>query len=189
MWSLLLTVALAAWPVDPHQVVAGFDRPSAPWAAGHRGVDFAAAPGDSVRAVRSGTVAFAGTVAGKPVVTIALGDGRRLTYEPVLAAVALGTAVAEGQLIGRLAAAGGHCAGGCLHLGLLAGDVYVDPRAVLPIPPAVLKPIRHHPVSPANRERPTPGPENDALALVCPGLREKRQGRGSSTSALGCACR
>lgn len=145
VWTTLLGLflpVLAVWPVHPPEVVAGFAPPPAAWAAGHRGLDFTARAGDPVWSVRSGLVTFAGTVAGKPVVAIALPDGRRLTYEPVEAQVSVGEAVDAGQLLGSLTDHGGHCAGRCLHLGLRIGEVYLDPMSVLPRPPAVLKPLR-----------------------------------------------
>ena len=46
------------------RVVRGFVEPANPYAPGHRGADLAAAPGAPVRAAGSGTVSFAGDVAG-----------------------------------------------------------------------------------------------------------------------------
>jgi hypothetical protein len=48
-----------------------FDPPACPYCAGHRTVDFAASPGDEVRAPVSGTVTFVGSVAGERYITIA----------------------------------------------------------------------------------------------------------------------
>jgi murein DD-endopeptidase MepM/ murein hydrolase activator NlpD len=125
-------------------------RPFAPppvrWAAGHRGVDLAAAPGDRVRAPAGGTVSFAGRVAGRGVVAVVLdGSGGlplRTTFEPVDAVVAAGERVSAGQLLGTVeesgpgsgagSEAGGHCGvRSCLHWGLLRGEVYLDPLFLL----------------------------------------------------------
>jgi murein DD-endopeptidase MepM/ murein hydrolase activator NlpD len=148
--SLLLTLALAlpaGWPVDDPHLVSGFRPPESDWQAGHRGVDLAARTGDPVRAMAAGVVGFVGSVAGKPVVTIELPGGNRLTYEPVRAAVRPGSRVHDGQVIGSVAPSGGHCGGvrGCLHVGLRtpAGSAragYLDPLSLLDPRPAVLKP-------------------------------------------------
>jgi murein DD-endopeptidase MepM/ murein hydrolase activator NlpD len=143
--SLLTAATLltgGGWPVDDPTVVSGFRPPDHDWEPGHRGVDLAARAGDPVRAMTAGTVGFVGTVAGTPVVTIVLADGRRLTHEPVRGSVAAGTRVREGEVIGSVAAAGGHCSAspGCLHVGLRTGDGYADPLSLLGRRPAVLKP-------------------------------------------------
>lgn len=132
----------APWPVQPTAVLERFDPPEHPWGPGHRGIDLAAATGQPVRSMTPGRVGFAGTIAGKPVVTVLLADGRRVTYEPVHAAVASGSVVATGALLGHVAASGGHCGGlaGCLHLGLKRGDEYLDPL-LLVRRPAILVPL------------------------------------------------
>lgn len=145
-WALLAAAPFGQWPVGSPTVVEGFSPPSAAWAAGHRGVDLAATTGDAVLAMQAGTVAFVGTVAGKPIVTVSYpGEaGLRSTYEPVIASVRTGDAVREGQLLGTVALLGGHCGGfhGCLHVGLRTDDRYLDPLSLLERRPAVLKPLR-----------------------------------------------
>src|SRR5687767_10311930 len=66
-------------PVDG-RVVRGFDEPAARFAAGHRGVDFAAPSGTSVRAANDGRVTFAGDVAGTLHVVLLHSGGIRTTY-------------------------------------------------------------------------------------------------------------
>jgi murein DD-endopeptidase MepM/ murein hydrolase activator NlpD len=73
-------------------------------------------------------VAFAGSIAGKPVVSIDHGSVRT-TYEPVVSRVSVGERVALGQVIGILGS-GGHCRG-CLHWGLREGRSYLDPLLLL----------------------------------------------------------
>src|SRR5215217_692811 len=63
-------------PVDG-AVVRPFEAPSSEYAAGHRGVDFAVAPGTPVRAANDGVVSFAGSVAGTLHVTIVHAGGLR----------------------------------------------------------------------------------------------------------------
>ncbi|MDX2704058.1 M23 family metallopeptidase [Streptomyces sp. PA03-6a] len=127
-----------AWPVDPSGggrrpvVERGFDPPAVPWAAGHRGVDLRAGPGAPVRAAAPGTVSYAGQVAGRGVVAIELAGGLRITYQPVRASVAVGDEVGAGQEVGVVTGGPWHCPGGCLHWGLLRGEVYLDPLSLLP---------------------------------------------------------
>jgi murein DD-endopeptidase MepM/ murein hydrolase activator NlpD len=109
-----------------------------PYGRGHRGVDLAAPAGAQVRAVAAGRVVFAGRVAGRGVVSLALaGTDLRTTYEPVRATVRKGDEVTAGDVVGTLEAAGAHCAGGCLHWGLRRGERYLDPLSLLP--PALLR--------------------------------------------------
>ncbi len=122
------------WPTgDPAPVRRAFDGPAVPWAAGHRGADLDLAPGAPVRAAGSGVVAFAGAVAGRPVVSVQHPDGIRTTYEPVVAVVVAGEPVGSGQVVGHLAGVGGHCAPAtCLHWGARSGPrEYRDPLALL----------------------------------------------------------
>jgi murein DD-endopeptidase MepM/ murein hydrolase activator NlpD len=116
----------------PGSVVHPFDPPAERWLAGHRGVDLAAGAGDPVRAPAAGVVSFAGSVAGKPVVVVTHPGGLRSTFEPVTASVGRGDTVGRGEAIGVLADTAGHCApGGCLHWGVLRGEAYLDPLALL----------------------------------------------------------
>lgn len=121
------------WPLDGvPTVVRPFDPPPEPWLAGHRGVDLAAAPGAVVGSAGAGTVAFAGTVAGRGVVSVDHPNGLRTTYEPVEPTVRAGTAVGRGTPLGALAAGHAGCsAAACLHWGLRRGEVYLDPLLLL----------------------------------------------------------
>ncbi|MCF3105870.1 M23 family metallopeptidase [Streptomyces roseoverticillatus] len=155
-----------AWPVAGARggrplLVRVWRPPPVPWAAGHRGVDLVARPGQAVRAAAPGTVSFAGTVAGRGVVAVkhaGTGDPPlRTTYEPVNAVVKEGDEVAAGQVIGTLQAGPSlsHClkgaggasgSGACLHWGLLRGKIYLDPLSLLPPwmlrrPPSRLLPL------------------------------------------------
>lgn len=121
------------WPLsgDP-PVTRPFDPPDKPWLSGHRGVDLASAPGVTVLAAGDGTVAFAGEVAGKPVISIDHPDGIRTTYEPVVATLSAGDPVQRGQPIGTLQAGHPECAvEACLHWGARRGERYIDPLSLL----------------------------------------------------------
>ncbi len=131
------------WPLAPRPPIrARFDPPAAPWAAGHRGVDLGGQPGQVVLAALPGTVRFAGSVAGKPVVVLDHGT-TRTTYEPVAGLVEVGDAVPAGAAVGRLVAVGSHCAPAtCLHLGWIrnADNTYLDPLLLLGVGPVRLYP-------------------------------------------------
>ena len=134
------------WPLDPEpDVVRGFEPPPSPYASGHRGVDLAAAPGQAVLAALPGTVGFAGSIGGKPVVTV-VHEGRRTTYEPVVASVEVGREVGAGEVLGRLTVTDGHCfPAACLHWGLVEGTgdgrVYLDPLSLVGGGPVRLLPL------------------------------------------------
>lgn len=122
-----------AWTLPvPGPALSSFDPPKQPWLAGHRGIDLVAEPGDPVRSVASGVVAFAGTVAGRGVISVQHGQVRS-TYEPVTPAVAVGDHVVSGERLG-LVAGSAHEGCGCLHLGARRGVDYIDPWTLLRSP-------------------------------------------------------
>ncbi|WP_267244595.1 M23 family metallopeptidase [Streptomyces sp. PR69] len=156
MTALVLTLALllptalprqAVWPLGPPrpEVVRGWEPPLFPYGPGHRGVDLAGRAGAEVRAAAAGRVLFAGQVAGRGVLVIALaGTGApplRTTYEPVRPMVRAGDPVRPGQTVATLAAGPSHCAGPCLHWGLLRADAYLNPLLLLPRAPSRLLPL------------------------------------------------
>ncbi|WP_066519716.1 murein hydrolase activator EnvC family protein [Curtobacterium ammoniigenes] len=120
-----------SWPVAAREMARGWEAPAHDFGAGHRGVDFRVRIGEPVRAPDSGTVSFAGPVAGRPVVVIEHVGGLRSTIDAADPEVRAGQRVARGQLIGT--ARGDHCAGreACLHLGARIGEQYVDPTPYL----------------------------------------------------------
>jgi len=119
--------------------MAGFE-PHDRFGAGHRGVDLAATPGQLVRSALPGEVTFAGKVAGRTVLVVRHGGGVRTTYLPVVPAVAVGTQVSSGTVVGRLEAHQ-HCpVSTCLHWGARRGGEYVDPLSLLE-PRVVLLPL------------------------------------------------
>lgn len=128
------------WPLRPRPSLGRLFAPGPyRWSPGHRGVDLHGSAGQEVLAVATGQVAFAGTIAGRGVITIDHGDRLRTTYEPVDRAVARGDTVAAGQVLGTLQAAGSHCPPtACLHLGALLGEDYIDPLSLLRRYPPVL---------------------------------------------------
>ncbi|WP_372491635.1 M23 family metallopeptidase [Gordonia zhenghanii] len=150
------------WPLAPTpQVVRPFDPPAQRWQAGHRGVDLAARADDAVLSARAGTVNFAGSVAGRPTVSVMHADGILTTYEPVVARVRRGDHVGRGEVIGLLAAGHDGCrASACLHWGARRGRgrdaVYLDPLGLLGVVQVRLKPLT--PADAPGRARPADAP-------------------------------
>ena len=126
------------WPVDAVQVVRPFVAPANRYSAGHRGADLGGV--ERVRSPARGTIAFAGWVAGRAVVTIDHGDGLVTTFEPVTTSLRVGDAVARGDPVGA-PASGGHTAPGIVHFGVRWNGEYVNPLRMLGgVPRAVLLP-------------------------------------------------
>lgn len=142
-----------------------FRPPPGPYAAGNRGLEYAAAGGEPVRAVADGLVVFAGAVARRLVVTVRHPDGRRSSLSGLsLVLVQAGDAVRRGSLLG-LAAPG-------LHLGVREGDRYIDPAALFTDRP-------HHAWLVPLRERLLfPGREAGGYALRRPDVRAAPRSAG-----------
>jgi murein DD-endopeptidase MepM/ murein hydrolase activator NlpD len=138
-------------PLRLGTVARRFEPPAHRYGPGHRGVDLEAAAHTPVRSAGAGVVAFAGMVAGRPVVSVEHPGGLRTTYEPVVPLVTAGQRVAARRVIGRLAAVGWHCPPtACLHWGARRGAAYVDPLRLLGAGPVRLLPVR----TPARGPRP-----------------------------------
>ncbi|MDA2949617.1 MAG: M23 family metallopeptidase [Actinomycetota bacterium] len=136
------------WPLRPGIPVVTriFDAPSPNWQRGHRGVDLAGVAGQPVYAAGPGTVVFAGSLAGRPVVSVAHPGGLRTSYEPVNPGVRPGEPVGATSPLGRLAAGHPGCpVAACLHWGAMWGPAaradYVDPLGLLAATPVRLKPL------------------------------------------------
>ena len=121
------------WPLaPPHPVARPFQPPSTPYGPGHRGVDLAGQPGAPVLAAADGVVAFAGSLAGRGLVSIDHDGGVRTTYEPLTVLVVAGQQVTRGTVIGLTAPGHDRCtAAACLHWGARRGTEYVDPLGLL----------------------------------------------------------
>jgi murein DD-endopeptidase MepM/ murein hydrolase activator NlpD len=129
------------WPLRPEPpVTRPFDPPEHDFGSGHRGVDLGGGPGQPVHAAGEGVVVFAGTLAGRGVVSIDH-DVLRTTYEPVEPAVAAGDRVFSGQRIGALAEGHEGCPlKACLHWGGRRGEEYLDPLRLVTRSEIRLKP-------------------------------------------------
>ena len=110
-------------PVDA-PVIDDFRPPAHRYGPGNRGLEYGTRAGQTVRAAANGTVAFAGNVGGRLVVSIRHPDGLRTTYSGLASvAVARGQAVDADTPIGTASTS--------LHFGVRAGDAYLDPAALL----------------------------------------------------------
>lgn len=129
------------WPLaGPYRMDRLYAAPAQEYGSGHRGIDLLPLGPTSVRAPDDGVVAFAGSVAGRGIVTIDHGDGVVSTLEPVEPSVVEGAQVARGDVVGTLAV-GGHAEPGRLHLGARRNGDYVNPLLFLGgVPRAVLLP-------------------------------------------------
>src|SRR5271163_4054006 len=95
-------------------------RPVAELNRGHRGVDLAGSPGQPVYAAAAATVVYAGTLAGRQLVSLAHPGGLHTSYEPVRASVQVGQLLAAGAVIGDLLAGHPGCpVAACLHWGAM----------------------------------------------------------------------
>ncbi|ALF57726.1 peptidase M23 [Corynebacterium pseudotuberculosis] len=122
------------------RVLKGFKKPEYNWLPGHRGVDLELSVGANVLAAESGIVAFSGTVARTPTISIDHPDGIRTTYQPVFTSLRKGDSVRIGDVIGQLAPSTDGNAG--LHWGAFTGNYeYINPLSLLDAPTIRLKPL------------------------------------------------
>lgn len=169
------------WPLSgPRPVVRPFDPPPLPWQPGHRGVDLAGVAGERVLAAGPGVVAFAGTVAGRGVVSVDHAGGLRTTYEPVSATVRRGDVVGLGSPLGTLDVGHPGCpTSACLHWGLRRGGVYLNPLVLLRPLRVRLKPLSAAPLGAGVGALTLAGPAARAEALrAAPGGDEGSGGPG-----------
>ena len=110
-------------PVDA-PVTDPFRPPESPYGPGNRGVEYDTEPGDVVRAAASGTVVFAGAVAGTLHVTVDHGGGLVSSYSYLQRlSVRVGAAVDQGAVIG--------VAGERLHFSVRLEGTYTDPAGFI----------------------------------------------------------
>ncbi|MFN7150799.1 MAG: murein hydrolase activator EnvC family protein [Microthrixaceae bacterium] len=109
-------------PVDA-PVADPFRLPLGHYGPGNRGLEYHTAPGTPVRAIGDGRVAFAGSVAGRLVVSIDHPDGLRSSSVGLaVVSVRVGQQVSAGEVVGS--------AGPTLHLGVRRDGRYLDPATL-----------------------------------------------------------
>jgi hypothetical protein len=135
------------FPVNTYwapQIYRQFDKNLGKYAAGHRGLDLYAEVGTNIIAPVDGELLWKGVVANKPTVTFKSGEFK-LTFEPAVTDLAVGTPVAQGEKLGAVSEyrdASQHCDRSCLHWGVLRGDDnYLDPLERVYKKRIVLKPL------------------------------------------------
>lgn len=110
-------------PVDA-PVTDPFRPPEDPYGPGNRGVEYDTEPGEVVRAAASGTVVFAGAVAGTLHVTVDHDGGLISSYSYLQRlSVRVGTHVDQGSVIG--------VAGERLHFSVRLEGAYTDPAGFI----------------------------------------------------------
>lgn len=177
-----------SWPVAGLRTVLRPFHMTSPYAAGHRGIDVAAAPGATIHAPADGVVRFVGRVAGRPVLSVTHEDGSISSFEPVDAAVVEGARVARGERIGALALDVRHEPHGGLHLGLREDDSYRNPLERLGgIPPAVLLP--DGPDEPTSRIAPPARPPHVTRSTTRVLLKPRRRGCTGTGATTARFCR
>jgi murein DD-endopeptidase MepM/ murein hydrolase activator NlpD len=120
-----------AWPVTG-PVIRGFDPPTSPFGAGHRGIDIAVPFGTVILAPEAGTVSFSGSVGGELFVTIDHGGGLSSTYSWLSStSVRRDDVVARGQPIGATGTGHPGSVVPHLHLGVRLDGQYQDPLGYL----------------------------------------------------------
>ena len=159
-WLVVLMVfptpvqAATAWspPVDG-SVVRGFEPPQGTYGPGHRGADYAVAPGTPVRAAGTGLVVFAGRVAGGLHVVVAHTGGLRTGYSYLTGiAVQRGDTVARGAPVGFSGGTGPSHATGVVHFSLRDSSGYADPLRLFGAVPTGSPIVR---LAPLDRPAPT----------------------------------
>jgi len=110
-------------PVDA-PVVDPFREPACEYCPGNRGIEYGPDDGERVVAAATGTVTFAGIVAGTRYVVVEHPDGSRMTYGKLATlGVSMGDRVLQGQRIGTTTTE--------FFLGVRRGDEHLDPAPLL----------------------------------------------------------
>lgn len=127
--SALLSAGVASatpcWnPPVSARVTDPYREPACRWCAGNRGVEYGTGEGSVVRAVATGRVTYAGSIAGTGYLVVRHRDGLRTTYGNLSERrFVSGDLVVRGVIVGTTT--------GPFHFGLRDGARYVDPAPYL----------------------------------------------------------
>lgn len=117
------------WPIDgEHSIRLEYQAPVTEFGRGHRGIDLPVDTGQEVRAPATGIVTYAGTVAGRGVLSLRVGE-YLVSFEPVTAVVSEGDVVVRGAVLGTVGT-GSHC-DECVHVGVRRNELYLSPLKLL----------------------------------------------------------
>jgi murein DD-endopeptidase MepM/ murein hydrolase activator NlpD len=112
-----------------------YRQPNSDYSAGHRGVDYRVAIGQQIFAPADGTIAFAGQVANRKLLTIRHSGELVSELEPACALSPVGTVVRIGQPIATicndLPGYVWHCPDTCVHFSLRSNGKYLSPLALI----------------------------------------------------------
>ncbi|MEO0493223.1 MAG: peptidoglycan DD-metalloendopeptidase family protein [Actinomycetota bacterium] len=129
-WAVLVTSTAPALAQDPvlrppvsAEILDPFRLPNGPYGAGNRGIEYATDAGDRIGAAGSGTVVWAGPVAGVVYVSIEHEGGLRTSYGPLQQ-----LRVTTGDVVDRGAQLGS--ATGAVHFSTRIDGEYVDPASL-----------------------------------------------------------
>jgi hypothetical protein len=134
-------------PVPAMEIIKAFDPPDEPWLKGHRGIDVLAVEDEPLRAPTTGSIRFAGTVAGSATVSVRTDSGHVLTFQPATSPMEKGERFSAGEQIGTVGS-GGHCERSCLHIGAWPASTdqrYTDPGKLFGQEQSVLLPLSRKP--------------------------------------------
>jgi murein DD-endopeptidase MepM/ murein hydrolase activator NlpD len=114
-----------SWPLDTEiHILRQFQLFEYSWMGGHTGIDVRAIIGSNVRSPANGRVWFAGSVAGREVLTLEI-DNFLFSFDSVSPTVTTGEEISEGQIVATVL--GKHCGPNCLHIGLRVSGNYLNP--------------------------------------------------------------
>jgi murein DD-endopeptidase MepM/ murein hydrolase activator NlpD len=130
--------AKSSWvlPIQaPAMLVRSYLAPNSDYSAGHRGVDYSVTSGQKLVSPSDGVIAFKGTVANKPVLSVQHDDGFKSAFEPACSLLPVGSKVLMGQPIGWICPSllyKSHCSPWlCLHFSLRHNGLYLSPLALI----------------------------------------------------------
>lgn len=108
--------------------------PATHYGAGHRGIDLALEPNETIHAPFDGVVSFVGEVVDRKLITLHSLTGYKASFEPVCSDLSEGDFVREEAVIGSVCEGDAeyqeHCAG-CVHFSVRSPDGYLNPLLFL----------------------------------------------------------